>query len=910
MARTLLSLDGAWDFWPVDDSVTSPATASGAAPCSVAVPGIWQQYDALRNHQGAGFYRTTFDAPHLAAGERLFLHFGAVDWSAKLWVNGIEAGGHDNGWLPFEFDITDLAAPGENTVVVRVADPIAEFPSVPHGKQSWYGLMSGIWQSVRVEARPATYIKQIKINATPGANTGTVQVSVALSQPLSKDQRLHYRLSGPDGREVLASSSNSVDAAFQVEAPQLWGIGAGNLYTLSVEVLEATGAASDAQTETFGFRTITTQGGKILLNGNPYYMRGVLDQDYYPDTEGVPPSQEFIEEQFRLGLAMGYNCFRVHIKVADPRYYAAADKVGMLIWTEIPNHAEFSDKAAKRAEETLWGFVERDWNHPSILIRTVINESWGIDLTIAEQRQWLAKTVRALRAADPSRLVVGNSACCHNFQVVTDVEDFHMYMVQPDKHVHWRKWVEDFSTHPQWTYAHEYTTFDEWRKFEQNSHIYESVPAPEVERAGDEPLLLSEFGNWGLPDVDKLLEGYGGEPWWFEQGSDWGGGEVYPHAIQHRFQNYALFRAFPSLAALTAASRRSQGEAMKFEVEQIRKQAPIQGYIVTEWSDVNWESNGVVDMRRNPKDVLFAMRAANQDSVLIPDWERLAYRAGETVRVPVHFSHYSDAIAASYKLRWWLGDGSAAGEVEAAAPVAYDVVLAGAVEFTLPDVSVANRQRLHIALQEAGGAQVAVTWLDLYVAPAKHSVAGATVASSDIADKLQALGYHVSDAATADVVVTRTLTDAHRTHMLNGGKVLLLAEEDDAVQTIAGRIHLIPRDGSPWQGDWATSALWINQDKVFENVCESGQLDFTFADLTPRHVMVGLSPIDFINRVHAGIYMGWVHRGAATVLERRVGRGVLLVSTLRLSANLGANPLADTLLDQMIAYLAGLQDIY
>src|SRR5690606_32161953 len=111
---------------------------------------------------------------------------------------------------------------------------------------------------------------------------------------------------------------------------------------------------------------------------------------------------------------------------------------------------------------------------------------------------------------------------------------------------------------------------------------FEGTPAAENIRRGDEPLNVSEFGNWGLPDVDQLLAGYGGkESWWFEQGSEWGNGEVYPHGIQKRFQYYGLPRAFPSLAALTAASRFNQGEAMKFEIEQIRKNAPIQGYIVT-----------------------------------------------------------------------------------------------------------------------------------------------------------------------------------------------------------------------------------------------------------------------------------------------------------------------------------------
>lgn len=909
MTRTTISLDGDWGFWPVDDSVTAPAVAGGVAPHTVEVPSVWQHYDALRFHQGAAFYRTDFDAPDLAANERLFVHFGAVDWSADVWVNGILVGSNDNGWLPFEFDVTDAAVPGRNILVVRVGDPIDDFAGLPHGKQSWYGLLSGIWQSVRVEVRNAQHIQSVKVNTHGEGGSSVAKVSVALSKTLGEGQKIAYRLLGPDGSVINEESAPNTEVSIGVPNPLLWDIGQGNLYTIEVSLLDANGAALDAQSDTFGFRTIRTEGGKILLNDKPYYMRGVLDQDYYPDTDSVPPSQEFIEDQFKLALATGYNCFRVHIKVADPRYYAAADKVGMLIWTEIPNQQEFSGKASKRAEQTLWGFIERDWNRPSVLIRTIINESWGIDLTSSEQRQWLADTVRAARAADPSRLVVGNSACCHNFQVVTDVEDFHMYMVQPDKHGPWRSWVENFATHPEWTYAHEYTTIDAWREFNKNSRDFKGTPAAENERAGDEPLLLSEYGNWGLPDVDRLIEEYGGEPWWFEWGSDRGNGEVYPHGIHNRFDLYNLRRAFPSLGALTHASRLGQGEAMKFETEQIRKQAPIQGYIVTEWSDLNWECNGVVDMRRNPKEVLFSMRPANQDVVIVPDWTRLAYRSGETVSLPLYVSFYNEVAGSDYKIVWNLAGTDAAGTLNAATPLAYDVVNAGTLEFVLPDVATGARHRLHLALQDAAGTQHASNWLDLYVAPATSSVHGATLSSDSLADKLGALGYNVQ-SNDADIIVTKTLTDAHRAHLHAGGKVLLLAEEADAVQTHIPRLAVVGREGTKWQGDWAQGDCWISQDKVFSNLTDTGLMDFVFADIMPRNVMPWVEQIDFLNRVHAGLYVGWLHHAAATVLERRVGRGVLLVSTLRLAPNLEKNPLAQSLLDQMVTYLAGLSDTY
>jgi len=195
----------------------------------------------------------------------------------------------------------------------------------------------------------------------------------------------------------------------------------------------------DEVTETFGFRTIETRNGQILLNGSPFYLRAALDQDYYPELISTPPSQKYIEDEFRKAKEMGLNCLRVHIKVADPRYYAAADKVGLLIWTELPNHITLTDDAKRRAKETLAGMLERDWNHPSICIWTIINESWGVDLTDPSQRAWLAETYEWLKMLDPTRLVVGNSACSGNFHVATDIADFHNYYAMPDHHHRWRE---------------------------------------------------------------------------------------------------------------------------------------------------------------------------------------------------------------------------------------------------------------------------------------------------------------------------------------------------------------------------------------------------------------------------------------------------------------------------------------
>jgi beta-galactosidase/beta-glucuronidase len=424
--RPRLSLDGQWYF-----SLTKILNTDD---CSLlTVPSPWQAEARFRDYTGAAWYQREFDIPAewLEKERVVILGFGAVDYFAEVWLNDIKVGEHEGGYLPFELDVTEAAHRGTNTLTVRVNDPLEIFPEIPHGKQSWYGMLSGIWQSVWVESRATTHIQRVKIF------TNGEQVSVDVNMHGDLMGSLFAEVVAPNGDVVTRAESDVPHFSLHVEQPAAWSPDEPNLYTLKVSI------GTDELTETFGFRTIATRAGKILLNGRPFYLRAALDQDYYPELICTPPSQEYIEDEFRKAKEMGLNCLRVHIKVADPRYYAAADKIGLLIWTELPNHILLSDEAKLRARETLAGMLERDWNHPSIGIWTIINESWGIDLTDPSQRAWLAETYDWLKELDPTRLVVGNSACWGNFHVATDIADFHIYYAMPDHYNQWRDWTEN-----------------------------------------------------------------------------------------------------------------------------------------------------------------------------------------------------------------------------------------------------------------------------------------------------------------------------------------------------------------------------------------------------------------------------------------------------------------------------------
>jgi beta-galactosidase/beta-glucuronidase len=293
----------------------------------------------------------------------------------------------------------------------------------------------------------------------------------------------------------------------QLEAAtlSLWSPDSPALYHARA-TLRAADQPVDTLSATCGFRTIAARNGRIYLNDQPIYLRGVLDQAYYPQTLYTPPSLEFLEDQVRKAKALGLNCLRCHIKIEDPRYYEVADRLGILIWTEIPNWVLLTDASNQRAQTTFRQMVARDWNHPSIFAWTLINEDWGVDLTRnPEHRRWLADFYHTARQIDPHRLIVDNSPCAPNFHVAGDVEDYHHYRAIPDHAAQWDQWVADFARRAAWAWAPDY----------------------QHERRADLPLLVSEFGNWGLPHPDQIQED-GQEPWWFETGHEWDGGIVYP----------------------------------------------------------------------------------------------------------------------------------------------------------------------------------------------------------------------------------------------------------------------------------------------------------------------------------------------------------------------------------------------
>jgi hypothetical protein len=956
--RQRLSLDGNWEFRTDPDGRLTLDTAG--AWRTISVPAPWQsQAPDLREYRGVAWYRHSFEIPAGWNGRSVVLHFGAVDYVAEVFVNGERAGEHTGGYAPFELDVTALVQSGApNELTVRVTDPTNDrerfpetpFDEIPHGKQSWYGPLSGIWQSVWVEARPALHLARLKV--TPDARSGDVAVEAFVSGMPAGVALLALDILAPGGERVATAqfqpSGKTAKATLAVARPVLWELDSPALYTLAA-TLQA-GDERDRLETRFGFRTFEARDGALYLNDKPLMLRGALDQDYYPGAIATPPSYEYLLHQAQLARRMGLNCLRCHIKVADPRYLQAADEAGILVWAELPNWQHWTPAGAATGLEMLLEAIERDWNHPSVVIWTVINESWGVDLVgNPEHRAWLKDAFATVKAAASGRLVVDNSACFPNFHLKSDIDDFHIYCAMPDERERWSRLIAQFAARAKWSYGSEVFANRLPAKLLRTEADYdwpfgsdaEAAVLPEVERSGDEPLILSEFGNWGLPSLASLRADDGNDPWWFESGDDWGDGIVYPHGVEKRFKRQGLDAIFGDYERFAAATRRAELDALRYEIEDMRRHPSIGGYVITEFTDVHWECNGLLDMRRQPKMPFDALADLNADTVLIPDRTQGALWAGDAQRIAVSVSHWGAWPLEAPELRWEViheghegheeteHEDTKARRREGGTNVYAEVIQPrsttelGVVTVEAPEIERAGMLVLRLELWQ-GERRVAATdhriavfpRIDrvlpaVYVSPLAASEEDAKLSAlagippaprpdpAALVQRLRTLGYDVRDTAGEHVTVAFEWTTQLRNWVNEGGRVLLLVEDAAGLDLSPGHsllgVTAEPRLGSARQGSWASSFFWMRGDWPGDGI-----LDDAYAAVMPKLVLTGIPQRDYPTDVLAGMFVGWVHKPAVAAGIRRLGRGAVLATTFRLAGNLGDDPVATHLFAHLL----------
>lgn len=377
------------------------------------------------------WYRRPVSVPEDWKGQRVLLHFGAVNYWSMVWVNGKLAGSHEGGNTPFALDVTPLVQPGSNVIIVRSHFPPTD-RYIPRGKQYWepksrsifYTRTSGIWQSVWMEPAGASYLNRVKI--TPALD-GAVRLEYDIARPqpdLEVTATASFAGNTAASTTVRAAGTRTT-ALLAINEPRLWSPASPNLYDVVLELRRA-GAVLDRVHSYFGFRSAGTERGKVLLNDDPLFLKMVLDQGYWPESNLTPPTDEAIQYDIRMTKQMGFNGARKHQKLEDPRFLYWADHMGLLVSSEMANAYEFDDAYVARFTREWIDAVERDYNHPSIIIWAPINESWGVpNLRDPRQQDHLKSLYALTHALDATRLVIDNEGWEHTD--MTDLFAIHDY---------------------------------------------------------------------------------------------------------------------------------------------------------------------------------------------------------------------------------------------------------------------------------------------------------------------------------------------------------------------------------------------------------------------------------------------------------------------------------------------------
>ncbi|MCP3031111.1 beta galactosidase jelly roll domain-containing protein [Halobacillus sp. A1] len=503
-------LNGEWEFTFDDRDIgeqngwpNSPEKLSQNIQVPYAYQSKMSGIHLNENHEIVWYKRNFYwDKP---MEKDLLLHFEAVDYYTKVWVNGQFIGEHTGGHTPFSFSIGSAVQHGDNSIVIRVED--RNSVEQPIGKQSWkssnflcwYTRTTGIWQPVWLEEVSPLHIKHVKM--TPNIEQSTLQLETWLPHHQSEAYvEAHVYFQGEWINTVGAAvkkDQTRVEMTVDVESDQAdfrvfyWSPDSPQLYDISF-VLRGEDEVMDEVDSYFGMRSIEVTDDKILLNRETFYQKLILDQGYYKDAL-MTADYEQMKNDLTKVKDMGFNGVRRHQTIADRRYIYLCDQLGLVMWAEMPSIFRFTDQSMNAMLQESREMVHKHINHPSVIVYTLMNESWGVNEIYhrKDQQSFINALYYQTKALDSSRLIVGNDGWEHTLTDILTIHDYNSNAEQLARsYENKEKYVNGSpsKTSRKQNYARGY-------------------------RYGGEPIIMSEFGGIAFaPDLNQNDWGYGSRP--------------------------------------------------------------------------------------------------------------------------------------------------------------------------------------------------------------------------------------------------------------------------------------------------------------------------------------------------------------------------------------------------------------
>ena len=430
-----LNLNGLWDYAirPKDEGMPSEFDGKILVPFPVesALSGVKKTV----GENNRLWYRRIIQIPENWTEPRIILRFEAVDWETKVWVNGKQVGNHSGGYDHFAFDISPfLTKEGPQEIVVSVWDPV-DSGTQPRGKQVmdpsgiWYTSVTGIWQSVWLEPLPMSNIETFKL--IPDIDQDSILMRIVC---VNNDRTLQFDMIAMDGKQVISTANGLARKALKMAIPnaKLWSPDSPFLYDMVLVLRDKDGNTLDSVRSYFGMRKISLgkeQDGitRMLLNNKFVFQFGFLDQGWWPDGLYTAPTDDALRYDIEMTKKMGFNLARKHVKVEPDRWYYWCDKLGLLVWQDMPSGDKYigpgeadierTEESGKQYKDELDEMMREHFNHPSIIVWVPYNEGWG---------QWsTVKVAEYIKGEDPTRLV--DAASGWTDRICGDMHDMHMY---------------------------------------------------------------------------------------------------------------------------------------------------------------------------------------------------------------------------------------------------------------------------------------------------------------------------------------------------------------------------------------------------------------------------------------------------------------------------------------------------